>query len=123
MSHDVRTGKLIKLPVFYFTLLIFIGFGKHPVSPAYGMEVLFPNPFGRLIWVPTFCPPPETPENDVIQLVEGFLGHYRRVIVTPPPQYWIEAPNQCSLRHRSAASYHLSHPPVERLHVTFGWLD
>src|SRR5690554_1617545 len=123
VSHDVRTGELIKLPVFYFTFSIFVGLGKHPVSSADGMEVLFPNPAGRFVWMPTLCPPPESPENNAVQLTEGFLGHHWRVIIAPPPQYCIQAPNQCFLRHCSAISYYLPYPPVERLHVTFGWLD
>src|SRR5690606_29330412 len=80
VAHDVRTGELIQLPVHYFTSIVSIGFGKHPIASTYGMEVLFPNPISGLSRMPAFCPPPESPENNIIQLTEGFFGHYRRVI-------------------------------------------
>src|SRR5690554_4200318 len=98
MAHDGRSRQVIQFPVGPLPSAIYVGVRKYPFPTAYVMEVFLPDPISGLIRMPAFCPPPESPENQIFQFTEDFLRHDWGMVTGPPPQYRVQLRDERLLR-------------------------
>src|SRR3990167_5007125 len=123
VAHDCGSRQFVQLAILPFSLAILVGVRKHPVLPTYGSEVFIPDPFSRLLRMPALRPPPDSPENQIVQLAEGLLCHDWGMVLRPPLQYRIQMADQRFLRQSPAAFNDLAHLPIERRGVFLRGLD